>query len=287
MRGGIQKQGYTIVEVMIFLAVSGLMFIMAAGFINGKQNRAEFRQGMNDINSQIQQTINDVSNGVYPSNGGFACSADNLGSAPTFSGTANGTGTNKGCAFIGKVMQFGVGTTDSPTYNVYSIIGRQFQTDDKSLLPPTNFQQVKPVAMTGAGGSRDLTQSQNLKWGLHVDEMFNGTDPIGAFGFFAGFATTSVTGSDTNLDSGATIPIIIPIPGSQLGQNDTNMYTQINSLSSAATVIDTDPEIIMCFRGGARQFGRLTIGTTDNIHGQKLATHIQISDGAPSAGCPA
>jgi type II secretory pathway pseudopilin PulG len=283
MRGGRQKQGYTIVEVMVFLAISGFMFILAAGFISGKQAKSEFRQGMNDINSHIQQTISDVSNGFYPSAGDFACSADGLGSTPTFPGGVNGVGTNKGCTFVGKVIQFGVGSPDSTTYNTYSIVGRQFQTDDKSLTPPTNFQQAKPVAMTGIGGSKDLTQTQNLEWGLTVDKMYNGTTPIGAIGFFAGFATTT----DTNLDSGAATPVAIAIPSSQLGQGKPNIDTQVNSLSDASTVIDTDPEIIICFKGGGRQYGRLTIGTSDNVHSQKLSTHIQITSGAPSPECSA
>lgn len=283
MRGGEQKQGYTIVEVMIFLAISGLMFVIAAGFINGKQARAEFQQGMNDLNSQIQQTISDVSNGFYPSNGDFACSADSLGGTPTFPVGASGSGTNKGCTFIGKVMQFGVANASAPDYNIYTIVGRQFQTDDKSLLPPANFQQVKPIAMTGNGGTKNLTDPQVLKWGLTVDKMYDNTTPIGAFGIFAGFTGTSAS----DLASGAAAPFIIPIPSSALGQNATNMDTQIRSLASPLTPIDTNPQIIMCFKGEAQQYGRLTIGTTDNVSGQKLSTHVQISSGSPSAGCPA
>ncbi len=283
MRGGRQKQGYTVVEVMIFLAISGFMFVIAAGFINGKQARAEFKQGMNDINSQIQQTISDVSNGFYPSNGDFTCSADNLGSTPTFSGSTSGVGVNKGCTFMGKVMQFGVGSPTSTKYNIYSIVGRQFQTDYKTLLPPTNFQEAKPVAMTGNGNTKDLTQAKTLEWGLQVDKMYNGTTEIGAFGFFAGFATST----DSNLDSGAAAPVAIAIPGSHLGEDKSQMDSQINSLSNPLTVIDPDPKIIMCFKGTASQYGRLTIGASDNLKGQKLVTHVQITTGGPATGCPA
>lgn len=280
MRGGEQKQGYTIVEVMIFLAISGFMFILAASFISGKQAKSEFKQGMNDINNNIRQVINDVSNGYYPSSGDFACSAGASG-VPTFPPTSpNELGANKGCTFIGKVMQFGVGSTSSTTYNTYSIVGRQFQGDAETLAPPLSFQQAKPFAMTGAAGSKDLTVTENLQWGLELEKMFNGTTPIGAFGFFSGFATTT----DTNLDSGAAAPIAIAVPGSALGQGATNIDSQMSSIASGTVTVDTKPEIIMCFKGGARQFGRLTIGTGDN-QDQRLSTHIQISTGTPSAGC--
>lgn len=284
MRGGGHKQGYTIVEVMVFLAVSGFMFVLAGAFVSGRQARSEFQQGMNSINSQIQQVASDVSNGFYPSSSNFACSADALGNAPTFPSGSAAEGTNQGCAFIGKTIQFGVGSANSPTYNIYTIVGRQFQTDSKTLLPPANFQQIKAVALTGNGGSPDLTQTQDLEWGLSVDHMYDNdtSHPIGALGFFAGFATNS----GGNLDSGAAAPTVIAIPGSQLGQTKNDMSSQVTSLSSPATVIDTSPNITMCFRGGARQYGRLTLGTSDNVQGQKLATHIQISTGAPTGICP-
>ncbi len=287
MRGGTDSRGYTIVEVMIFLAISGVMFIIAAGFINGKQARTEFRQGMSEINSQIQQTINDVSNGFYPSHGDFACQAGASG-APTFGGPTNEQGANKGCAFMGKVMQFGLGGTDGVGYNVYTIVGRQFQSDATSLLPPTNFAEAMPVAATGSGlsaGSQDLTERQNLKWGLQIDEMYDGdaSHPIGAIGFFAGFASSS----NGQLASGAATPIAIPIPNSQLGQADNAIDSLMNNLATPSLAINTKPDIIMCFKGGANQYGRLNIGSSDNAQGQRLTTHVQISNNAPTGICPA
>lgn len=63
MNGGYQSRGYTIVEVLIFMAVSGLMFVMAVVFVSGKQANAEFRQGLYVVNSDIRSVINDVANG--------------------------------------------------------------------------------------------------------------------------------------------------------------------------------------------------------------------------------
>ena len=57
MIGGNKPHGYTIVEVLIFLAISSLMFLLAATFISGKQSAVEFKQGMNDINTQIKSVV--------------------------------------------------------------------------------------------------------------------------------------------------------------------------------------------------------------------------------------
>ena len=66
MDRGRKSGGYTIIEVMIFLAVSAFMFVVAAYFIQGKQANAEFNQGMQAINSSMQKVINDVNDNNYP-----------------------------------------------------------------------------------------------------------------------------------------------------------------------------------------------------------------------------
>lgn len=289
MRARIDTRGYTITEVMIFLAVSGFMFIVAAIFISGKQARGEFQQGMNDINTKIQQTISDVSNGFYPSNSNFTCSAGGVGQRPSFSAGANEQGINEGCIFMGKMMQFGVKNTDDIGYNVYTIIGRQFQTDDSTLIPPANFAGAQPVAVTGLAGSysaaaQNMTQEQELEWGLHIDKMYDGdtSHPIGAVGFFAGFASST----NNQLASGAAAPFAVAIPGSQLDQmpDGPTIDGLVNGLTGLSTI--PNPNIILCFKGGANQYGRLTIGSSTNVQGQRLTTSYQISSNAPTGICP-
>jgi type II secretory pathway pseudopilin PulG len=280
MRGGKQKQGYTVVEVLIFLAVSGMMFVIAASFISGKQAKGEFRQGINDMNTQIRQAINDVANGYYPSTGNFVCQS-NASGVPSVGGPgiAKDLGAKQGCTFLGKVLQFNInGSPDK--YNTYTVVGRQFRPSaDPSIaaayIPPSSFSEAMPVV----AGS--LTQSNTLKWGIQLDKMTdNGTD-IGAFGIFSGFSETD---SDNNLDSGAAPPAAIGIPDTTLNQDPTVTQSRVADLVSAS--INTTPRIVMCFSGAARQYGRLTIGTSGNVQGQKLTTSIQITSGAPTAGCP-
>ncbi|HWB38789.1 MAG TPA: prepilin-type N-terminal cleavage/methylation domain-containing protein [Candidatus Saccharimonadales bacterium] len=71
MMGGKQKQprsnsGYTVVEAMVVLAVSGVMFTIAALMINGKQEQAQFRNDIKTMTSNVQTVLNNVADGVNP-----------------------------------------------------------------------------------------------------------------------------------------------------------------------------------------------------------------------------
>ena len=100
-----KNTGFTIVEVMIVLAITGGLFISAAVMISGRTNKAQFEQSINQITAQLRQSINEVSTGYYP-NRGFQCQANGA----TVSITAGTTeqGTNSGCMLLGKALQFGV-----------------------------------------------------------------------------------------------------------------------------------------------------------------------------------
>jgi type II secretory pathway pseudopilin PulG len=125
MLGGKNKQhrqplGYTIVEVMIVLAVSGFMFIVAANFINGKQQKTAFTQGSNETGSKLQQSVDDVTDGHY-SDVPLQCTI----SGSVLSANTSGVGTQgetPSCVFLGKLIRFyspSGGQKDH--YGIYSV----------------------------------------------------------------------------------------------------------------------------------------------------------------------
>ena len=133
MKGGKRPLGYTIIEVMIVLAVSGIMFLIAADFISGKAERTSFTQGVNEMASRIQDVINQVIDGQY-SDVPLNCSV--VGGSLSFSGLpSGGQGTNPGCVFIGKVLHFSVSGVPHD-YEVISVAGLRV---DGSGLPTQNL----------------------------------------------------------------------------------------------------------------------------------------------------
>ncbi len=279
MRGGSNSRGYTIVESMIFLAVSGLMFVMAASFVSGKQAKSEFRHSMDEINSQVQQIINDVSNGFYPSTENFQCTAGATG-APSIVGGTNVQGSNLGCTFIGKVIQFGVHGTNRSGYNVYSIAGRQYAPSPPAPAPrsllPTNFAEAIPTVVYNNSPLIDTTDRKQLKWLSQATRMRNGATDINGIGFFTTFGSYETSNT---LKSGSQSVIFVPITG-PLGETELDMRNRIESATGVTDAnIDPNPDILVCFDGGNGQFGTLNIG---GGNGQRLTSRVQVYESLPT-----
>ena len=255
MRVGKNKQGYTIVETMIFLAVSGLMFVMAASAISGKQAKAEFKQGMTSTNTQIRQIINDVGNGTFDA--GATCG---LAVATT---EAN-SGSNKGCVFLGKIFNF----TSSSNYSVSMLTGNQFKGANVSISDglPLDLAQSNPQISTSV--------SNEYSWGITETaayDMSTGSSPLSDIAFIKSFTGDAVNGSS---DTASQDVNVVPVPLA----NHSNPIPYLNTNNKGASA-----NILICFKGGSNEYGSITIGGSN---GQRLTTDTKISTGVIT-GCPA
>lgn len=300
-----QPSGYTIIEVMIFLAISGLMFVVAVLFISGKQATVEFRQGMQDANTKIQSVVNEVANGEYPAPGNFNCavgSPSNPGSVPSFSLGSNGQGTNggidttlhtSGCIFLGKVIEFE--PSGGTTYSVYSVAARQL---DASGNPVLDFAHAQPRVVCIANGTactNDFTESDVLEDGLVETAAFycpkphagnpacsNGNTAIGAFGFFGSFnggtnASDLQSGAQTVTTAYIPVPVISdPVPNEQT--RITNLNAVLANLDNPSYQVASGASILLCFSNGQGRVGDIQIGGNG---GQQFTTTLNLS-GAPS-----
>lgn len=296
-------RGYTIIEVMIFLAVSGFMFILAAVFINGKQAQVAFQQGMQASNATIVNAINTVANGEYPSMGTFSCSAPLGGGPPSFTSTLSGQGTNggtnnlsqSGCIFMGKVLQFGYdeskGSSDPTSYSTYTVTGRQYApTNGTAPQPVQTFADALPVAAIKSG-VLDLTQINTLEQGLTIDTTNPSGQPvtgmylctntcsnasqISGIGFFGSFGSYN-TGFAASQSSGAQSVTVVALPSTN------NIVNAISDLTGAnpaykPVVLSPGQYVVLCLNNGHR-VGSVTIGGSN---GQQTATSIDYNEDAP------
>lgn len=256
---GPSRSGYTVIEVLIVLAVTAGLFVSAAIMIGGRQNRTAFEQAVRNVQSQIQQVLNEVAVGYYPNNGDFRCVATATG--PQFSTGSAGVGTNSGCVFVGKVLQFGVTGTDPEQFVIYTLAGLQKKAGSNTEAVNRTEAQPKVVAPTTADSSiPDRSITNRLDNGLTTYRMWYdngaGNEYIGAVGFMQSFA--KYTGSDIN--SGAQNVHTVAVAGSSLNATRAATADAINA-NFPSSPYDTSGGVFICFVSGAtNQSGLVSIG---------------------------
>ncbi|MDZ7744363.1 MAG: hypothetical protein U5K77_01235 [Candidatus Saccharibacteria bacterium] len=266
MKRGRKPQGYTIIETMIFLTVSSVLFVSAAGMMAGRQARAEFQYGIQEFNVQLRDIMNDVSTGYYEYREGARCVVAS-GSLPTITQTAEGRqGQNPDCIFIGRVIQFHPNDTDWPAaemYRTFSVAGRR-QIDGRDVQ---NLSEASTIPLTPYNNATlaapDLTSDTLIPSGVSVVWVRSGGaggDPIGAVGFFTDFAQQGQSGSG-GAEGGARNVDLLPIEGSQLGQDKMAMANAIVQ-DSATSSVNPEGGVAVCLEsGGGNNHAIITIGS--------------------------
>ena len=248
MQGGRVPRGFTIVEIMIFLAVSGLILMGALLALNGKQNETEFHTAMNNLVSNLQRTVSYVSDGYYETPQGLQCTS--TGGAPNISSSGGQQGQNFGCIMIGEVLEFGVSNSAGQEYDEYPVAGLQYV----GGTPPTvttNISQAEPTALYPAVGPT----VNEFGYGLNVHSICygdsgynpgpssatcsylgaNNYENVGAVGLFTSFnGYNAAIGNGTSLNEGSQSIQIIPIPGSTLGLSSASVEPYINKLCNSS-----------------------------------------------------
>jgi prepilin-type N-terminal cleavage/methylation domain-containing protein len=276
------SSGFTIVEVMIVLAVTGLLFLSAAALISGRTDQTEFDQSIRAVQQQIQQTINEVSAGDYPNDTNYTC-VDNNNSL-SFATGGQGQGTNQNCIFLGTAMQFGVGPNgDSET--TYTLAGLRQSGGDEV----TDLAQAIP-AIVAPNGNPDA-QTLPLDYGLHtygtsMNYSINGggLTPIGAVAFVYSLASY---GQANTINSGSQHVNVVPIRGSQLG--DPSPVTTIDGALPTLDALDASSgtAVTICFASATTsQYGLITIGGNTNSNNGQLGVTLSIIDKTNGSTCP-
>jgi len=263
-------EGYTIVEVMIFLAVTSALFVMIAGTFSSQQKRTEFSTAAREMESRVRDIANDVSTGRYDSSSNFSCKVDGSG-VPVFDTTASTQGTNQACTFIGRVIHFGVDGADGKSFNVYTVAGARLNAGGQDV---TNLTEANPraVASVGVPPGPDLTETVRVPSGLIIKGMkVNGSPPTNysAVGFFTTFGTSAFTTGTTSLSVD-----VIP-----LGSGFSNTKgVIISAIDNAGAVSKNPPDgIEICMDSEvSNQHAILTIGGNNS----RLTTDLEIRNGS-------
>jgi Tfp pilus assembly protein FimT len=265
----LREAGYTIVEVLIVLAVTALLFTSVMMTMAGRQNRTEFITSVRDLKTQIQQTISETASGYYPSMNNFRCTA--VAGAPSVSAGGNDQGTNSGCIFMGKVIQFGLlgtgGGTGAEKMLTYTAVGVRQTTAGKEV---TSLAEANPVIMSESDAPGSV-EARSINGGLTTLWVHDGVgNNIGAVGFISSLAQYN----DGLLSSGSQQLNLMPISGSSLGMSQVDMAQAINT-NLETSQVNPSGGVKVCFvSGGTDQSGLITIGS----NGRQLSVTLDIKE---------
>jgi len=272
------RGGFTIVETLMVLGVTTVIFVSAIGSISDRQNRIQFSQGMRDITSTISDILNDVSTGYFPTTPGLTCTAaaNATNPAPVFGYNASigdTTGAKKDCVFAGKVIQIGTDTSASTGF-VYSMAGRRLTYSTAGSSDVQSFTELKPVVIDSKNANNitadpniakiDTTGGLSLPYGIRIVQQ-DGSDGGRAIGvFYKDFRGVSLNGQSS---SGVTSVAIAKVTSATAGPASMSQTNVINAADAvlANQFIGTG-NVVLCFKSGTTdQTATITIG--DGIQG--------------------
>ena len=284
------RGGFTIVETLMVLGITSVLFIAVIGSITDRQNRIQFSQGMRDISSTISDVMNDVTTGFFPTTPGLTCDAGSTNAAPQLgydSTLGDATGARKDCVFAGKVIQIGTDTSASSGY-IYSMTGRRLTYSGIYSSDVANFSELKPVVVDSKNTDNiiespeiskiDSTTPLSLPYGIRIVRS-DGSDGGRAVGiFYKDFRGVSLNGQSS---SGVTSVAVADVTSATTGASAMSQTNVIDAADNTAVLstkfLSGNSTITLCFKSDAtNQTATITIG--NGITGnQRLDYEVDLS----------
>jgi hypothetical protein len=191
--------GYSLLEVMIFIAISGVIFTLTILSFKGQYATNEFITSMHDVNSKVQQFVDEVNNGYSgsPADSGSVnvrCkvlpSALGANGRPALmNGGGAELGTNDECIFLGKVMHINKDPDYDNQINLYPVIGRRIYQNSGDIIPVDNLAAANPEPGVGSPPPSNIDISEVYKI-PHGARILWAKDGSGTERYLAGFFTS-------------------------------------------------------------------------------------------------
>lgn len=154
-----KRDGFTIIEVIIFLAISSLMLTIAIIGSGGMARQARFSDSVNAFHSFFLQQSEEVINGVNSRGASDGC-------------TANTDPGSDSCALIGKIIYW------QPNGNV--TVWQVRAPITPSGTPPTSIYSELQAIRSNVTLASSSEVTYELSWGADIKESSRSTGPIAA-----------------------------------------------------------------------------------------------------------
>jgi prepilin-type N-terminal cleavage/methylation domain-containing protein len=170
--------GFTIIEVMIVLAISGVMLLSAATVFNGRRRNTEFSQAMYDLQSQVQSIANSTSSQAVPGVQQYTCAPTLIGGTMRPALTSGST-TNQDCIYLGQAIQIVAGSSTISSYPIFGL-RTVYNGGIDSGDTPTTFADAHPEPAISAAGVTVTPNNPNNLLLINDYPMLNGLQTVSA-----------------------------------------------------------------------------------------------------------
>lgn len=249
-----KQSGYTIIETMIFLVISGVILATSLLFFKGRQQRIQFTQGTREIEAGLKTVLNEVSSGYYPNKGDFSCTVGTEGPVLDFD-VSSEQGSNENCIFLGKILKF---NTDG--YTAYTTIGLR----KNGPILSTSLEASNPIV------SENITESYKLPWGIRITKVVSVKNlskstrsAVGVLSSLGNF-TPSEDGASFDIASGSQTASLLPI-GNSLDDSLEVFNADVKAMKDS----DRRPnKVVICLEsaGGDRQAAIILGGNNKQLN---------------------
>jgi len=121
----IEQKGFTLVEVMLYLAVVGLVIMIGFNAVAGRTAQVQFTDSMRDLHGYVTAQYSEFVSGVKPYEG-MGCKYGN-GDQPNIDPEVISDGS---CILFGKVFIFETDNYGDPTVvKTYNLVGKNLPDD--------------------------------------------------------------------------------------------------------------------------------------------------------------
>lgn len=289
---GGQDQGYTIVEALIFLAVTAVLFVSAMVLISGRQAAAEFSASVRDFESELRDLANDVATGYYANmtSGGQRIRCVGSTSGITLSAVSGDEqGSSQGCIYLGKAIQFAPSGSSGAGYREIPLAGLQFVGGNPTASPVKSYEEslVRAISNPDATITSRLTSNASVGCVVYsraAGVALNESNPcdtsdanlvaIDTIAYMTAFQT-SVKGGNTSVN------LVVPSTAKSLNRTLNSAATNLDGYDNSANRrINPAGGVFICLMsGGTDQHGIIRLGGSS----AQTSTSSEILPGGCSA----
>lgn len=149
-----RSEGYTIIEVSLFLAVSGLLVLIALFGTGTAIRSTRFTDSARSLHAYLQKQYDNILNGVNSRTGNEACVAGNV-----VTGSNQQAGTSN-CLLLGKLVTLKQGSSAIKTYD---IVGTEPPVPNYNAPDAELIADFTPTVVRNVG-----TETYDIPWGTQV-----------------------------------------------------------------------------------------------------------------------